>query len=476
MNHSEIRRTKIVATVGPASWDPAVLEQLMVAGVDVFRLNFSHGDQATHQRVIRDIREISERIEMEVGILGDLPGPKLRVGEYPEGVVDIVHGATVTITPEDVPGNSTLIPVDWPELCEALRIDDTVYLADGSIRLRVTGNDGKVVEAEVEVGGPLSSHKGMNLPGVEAGLASVSAGDLRWVEFAVANQLDYIAVSFVRTPEDLDPVLDKLSELKSGIPIIAKIEKPQAADAVEDIALKATGGIMVARGDLGIEVPLSKVPVLQKSLIRAAGQAGKTVITATQMLSSMVSAKRPTRAEVTDVATAIYDGTDAIMLSEETAVGEYPVEAVKVMDQIARGTETDLPYWDWVLNRVEQEEMDVSDSVTQSAVIAAYRLGLEAIVVPTSSGRTAKVVAAHRPQVPVLAVTHSLRTQRQLKLIFGVRPVLNDQTTEIRNLLYECADDAVRFGAAASGDLIAIVAGLSDMKLGTNLFEVHRVP
>ena len=476
MNHSEIRRTKIVATVGPASWDPAVLEQLMVAGVDVFRLNFSHGDQATHQRVIRDIREISERIEMEVGILGDLPGPKLRVGEYPEGVVDIVHGATVTITPEDVPGNSTLIPVDWPELCEALRIDDTVYLADGSIRLRVTGNDGKVVEAEVEVGGPLSSHKGMNLPGVEAGLASVSAGDLRWVEFAVANQLDYIAVSFVRTPEDLDPVLDKLSELKSGIPIIAKIEKPQAADAVEDIALKATGGIMVARGDLGIEVPLSKVPVLQKSLIRAAGQAGKTVITATQMLASMVSAKRPTRAEVTDVATAIYDGTDAIMLSEETAVGEYPVEAVKVMDQIARGTETDLPYWDWVLNRVEQEEMDVSDSVTQSAVIAAYRLGLEAIVVPTSSGRTAKVVAAHRPQVPVLAVTHSLRTQRQLKLIFGVRPVLNDQTTEIRNLLYECADDAVRFGAAASGDLIAIVAGLSDMKLGTNLFEVHRVP
>ena len=233
---------------------------------------------------------------------------------------------------------------------------------------------------------------------------------------------------------------------------------------------------MVARGDIGIEVPLSKVPVLQKSLIRAAGQAGKTVITATQMLASMVSAKRPTRAEVTDVATAIYDGTDAIMLSEETAVGEYPVEAVRVMDQIARGTETDLPYCDWVLNRVRQDEMDVSDSVTQSAVIAAYRLGLKAIVVPTASGRTAKVVAAHRPQVPVLAVTHSLGTQRQLKLAFGVRPVLNDQTTEIRNLLYECADDAVRFRAAASGDLIAIVAGLSDMKLGTNLFEVHRVP
>ena len=454
--HSETRLTKIVATVGPASWDPAVLEEMILAGVDVFRLNFSHGDAATHVRVVKDIREASDRLDKEVGILGDLPGPKLRVGEYPQGVVDLVHGTTVTITSEDVDGTATLIPVDWPELCDALKLEDTVYLADGSIRLRVTANDGKVVEAEVEVGGPLSSHKGMNLPGVEEGLASVSEDDLGWVEFAVANQLDYIAVSFVRSAADLEPVLDKLKELSSSIPIIAKIEKPQAADAVE--------------------VPLARVPVLQKSLIRTAGKAGKTVITATQMLASMVSAKRPTRAEVTDVATAIYDGTDAIMLSEETAVGDYPVEAVKVMDQIARGTETDLPYWDWVLNRVRQDEMDVSDSVTQSAVIAAYRLNLQAIVVPTASGRTAKVVAAHRPRVPVLAVTHSVRTQRQLKLMFGVRPVVNDQTTEIRNLLYECADDAVTYGAAKSGDLIAIVAGLSDMQLGTNLFEVHRVP
>lgn len=476
MKHSETRRTKIVATVGPASWDPAVLEQLIVAGVDVFRLNFSHGDEESHLRVIKDVREISARLEMEVGILGDLPGPKLRVGDYPQGMVELVHGAKVTITPEDVPGTETLIPVDWEGICGSLKVEDTVYLADGSIRLRVLENDGQHVHCEVEVGGPLSSHKGMNLPGVEVGLASVSEDDLRWVEFAVSNQLDYLAVSFVRRAEDLDPVLDRMKELDFEIPVIAKIEKPEAADAVEEIVEKATGGIMVARGDLGIEVPLSKVPVLQKSLIRAAGQASKAVITATQMLASMVSAKRPTRAEVTDVATAIYDGTDAIMLSEETAVGEYPVEAVKVMDKIARGTETDLPYWDWALSRVRQDEMDVSDCVTQQAVIVAYRLDLEAIVVPTASGRTAKVVAAHRPRVPVLAVTHSLRTQRQLKLIFGVRPVLNDQTSEIRNLLYECADDAVTYEAAESGDLIAIVAGLSDLGLGTNLFEVHRVP
>lgn len=476
MKHSETRRTKIVATVGPASWDPPVLDQLIEAGVDVFRLNFSHADEARHLQTVVDIRASSERVGREVGILGDLPGPKLRVGRFPEGVIQITNGSEVTITSEDVDGSAELIPVSWPLMTETLDVGAIVYLADGTIRLKVTGKQEGELTAVVEVGGPLSSNKGMNLPGVESGLDAVSETDLRWVEFAVENDLDFIAVSFVREADDLDPVIRRLEEMGSEIPIIAKIEKPQAADAIEEIVERATGGIMVARGDLGIEVPLSKVPVLQKHLIRAAGHQSKTVITATQMLASMVKNTRPTRAEVTDVSTAIFDGTDAVMLSEETAVGDHPVETVRVMDQIARGTEPDLPYWEWVLNRTSQDEMDVSASVTQSAVIAAYRLGLTAIVVPTGSGRTAKVVAAHRPQVPVLAVTHDLRVQRQLKLSFGVDPVLHGQTTEIRNLLYECADDAVRYGAAKSGDLIAIVAGLSDLRLGTNLFEVHRVP
>ena len=476
MNHSETRRTKIVATVGPASWDPTVLGELIEAGVDVFRLNFSHADEARHLQTVLDIRAASKRLGREVGILGDLPGPKLRVGRFPDGVVEVATGSEVTITSADVDGTATRIPVSWPQMTETLDVGAVVYLADGTIRLGVTGKRDGELTANVQVGGPLSSNKGMNLPGVESGLEAVSATDIRWVEFAVENELDFVAVSFVRKADDLEPVMKRLEELGSDIPIIAKIEKPQAADAIEEIVDRATGGIMVARGDLGIEVPLSKVPVLQKHLIRAAGHRSKTVITATQMLASMVKNKRPTRAEVTDVSTAIFDGTDAVMLSEETAVGDHPVEAVRVMDQIARGTEPDLPYWEWVLNRTSQDEMDVSASVTQSAVIAAYRLGLTAIVVPTASGRTAKVVAAHRPRVPVLAVTHSLETQRQLKLSFGVDPVLHPQTTEIRNLLYECADDAVRYGAADSGDLIAIVAGLSDLRLGTNLFEVHRVP
>jgi pyruvate kinase len=476
MQNPAPRKTKIVATVGPASWDPATLREMIAAGVDVMRLNFSHADEEQHEKTVRDIREASRAVGREVGILGDLPGPKLRVGTFPDGVVELTFGSEVRLVVGDDGGTATHIPVPWDKMPDVLENGAIVYLADGSIRLRVTGRDADGLTAEVEVGGPLSSNKGMNLPGVDSGLAAVSEVDLAWVDFSVKNDLDLLAVSFVRRASDLQPVMERLKQLDSDLPVIAKIEKPQAAEAIDQIVAAANGGIMIARGDLGIEVPLSKVPVLQKRLIRAAGHESKPVITATQMLASMVHAKRPTRAEVTDVATAIFDGTDAVMLSEETAVGDHPVEAIKVMDQIARATEPDLPYWEWLLNRTSQEEMDVSASVTQSAVVAAYRLELEAIVVPTATGRTAIVVAAHRPKVPILAVTHSLQSLRRLRLIFGVDPVLHDQTKEIRDLLYECADVAVKYGAAKSGQLIAIVAGLTDQKLGTNLFEVHRVP
>jgi pyruvate kinase len=391
-------------------------------------------------------------------------------------VVELHYGKQVDLVVDEDGGTADRIPVPWPEMTEVLDEDAIVYLADGSIRLRVTGRSDSGLTAEVEVGGPLSSNKGMNLPGVDSGLAAVSEVDLGWVDFSVEHELDLLAVSFVRKAADLEPVSARLAELGSDLPVIAKIEKPQAADAIDEIVAAANGGIMIARGDLGIEVPLSQVPVLQKRLIRAAGHESKPAITATQMLASMVHAKSPTRAEVTDVATAIFDGTDAVMLSEETAVGAHPVEAIRVMDRIARATEPDLPYWEWLLNRTSQEEMDVSASVTQSAVVAAYRLELASIVVPTATGRTAVVVAAHRPKVPILAVTHSIKALRRLRLVFGVDPVLHDPTNEIRDLLYECADVAVKYGAADSGQLIAIVAGLTDQRLGTNLFEVHRVP
>jgi len=468
------RRTKIIATVGPASWNAATIEQLIAAGTDVFRLNFSHAGPERQAETIETIRGASERVGREVALLGDLPGRKLRIGDLRDDFAELKTGMHVTLTPREVEGDAETIPVSWPGVTE-LKEDELVYLADGSIRLRVSDPDADGVDCEVEVGGTLSSHKGMNVPGGTE-LPSTTEGDLDWVEFAVSHGIDLLAVSFVSSAQDLIPVGERLEALGSDIPVIAKIERQQAAENIDEIVAGATGGIMVARGDLGIELPLAEVPVVQKRLIRAAGARSKPSITATQMLASMVTARRPTRAEVTDVANAIYDGTDAIMLSEETAVGQHPVEAVRVMDRIARATEPDLRYGEWLFTRTDQGTQDIADSVAQSAVGAVYRLNLKAMVVPTTSGRTARLVSAHRPKVPVLAISPRSETARRLNLLFGVTPLRNEYGEDVRGLLDECATMAARHGLAESGDLIAITAGMPEQGLGTNLFEVHRVP
>ncbi|MGN6258439.1 MAG: pyruvate kinase [Solirubrobacterales bacterium] len=468
------RRTKIIATVGPASWAPEVLEQLVAAGTDVFRLNFSHAGRERQAETIAAVRAAAERRGREVAILGDLPGPKLRIGEMRDDVAELETGMHVTLTPEEVEGDQGTIPVPGSAF-SGLHQDQVVYLADGAIRLRVNDSEDGGMGAEVEVGGTLSSHKGINIPG-GARLPAAGATDLDWVDFAVEQGVDILAVSFVSTPEDLMPVRERLERLGSDIPLVAKVERQQAAENIDGIVKEATGGVMVARGDLGIELPLSQVPMVQKRLIRAAGRHSKAAITATQMLASMVSSRRPTRAEVTDVANAIFDGTDAVMLSEETAVGQHPVEAVRVMDQIARATEPDLPYGEWLFRRTDQATQDIADSVAQSAVGAVYRLGLKALVVPTTSGRTARLVSAHRPDVPVLAISPRIETVRRLNLLFGVTAVRCDYESDVHGLLRTCAEMAGRHGIAKSGELIAITAGLADQELGTNLFEVHRVP
>jgi pyruvate kinase len=467
------RRTKIIATVGPASWEENVLTQLIDAGVDVFRLNFSHAEPDRHAATIESIRRASEQAGRDVAVLGDLPGQKLRIGELRDDVAELETGMHVKLTPRDVEGDAATIPVKWPGL-KTLREDEEVYLADGAIRLRVREPEADGVDCEVEVGGTLSSHKGMNVPGATA--QATGDGDLGWVEFSVEQGVDLLAVSFVSTAADLDPVAERVRSLGSDIPLIAKIEKRQAAENAEEIVEAATGGIMVARGDLGIELPLAEVPLVQKRLIRAAGKRSKPAITATQMLASMVTERRPTRAEVTDVANAIFDGTDAVMLSEETAVGGNPVEAVRVMDRIARATEPDLPYGEWLFTRTDQLDQEVADSVAWGAVGAVYRLGLAALVVPTYSGRTARLVSAHRPKVPILAISPRKETVRRLNVLFGVTALHSDHETEVRALLDDCAALAARHGIAKSGDLIAITAGLPEQELGTNLFEVHRVP
>jgi pyruvate kinase len=474
---SDHRRTKIVATVGPSSRAPKILERLISAGADVFRLNFSHGDAQSHAENVERIRAAGELMGKWVGILGDLPGPKLRLDEVEGGFVQIENGRELTLTTaESTIGSSELLSVGWEGLPQAVHEGDPIFLADGRVRLRALEIDGAEIRCQVESGGRVASHQGVNLPGSSAGMPALGAADLGWVDFAIEHEIDLLAVSFVRSPADLEPVQERLEERHADIPVIAKIEKPQAAEQAEAIVAAATSGIMVARGDLGIELPIEEVPRTQKRLIRLAGAKSKPVITATQMLASMVTSDRPTRAEVTDVANAIYDGTDAIMLSEETAIGDHPVEAVATMDRVARATERDLPYGDWLINRVETEGQDVATAVAQGAVGSTYRLGIVAIVVPTLSGRTARIVSSIRPEVPILAISPRPETVRRLNLLFGVRCALHDHWPDLRDLLNDCAAIARREGVAKPGDLIAVTAGLPEQELGTNLFEVHRVP
>ncbi|MGI8631364.1 MAG: pyruvate kinase [Solirubrobacterales bacterium] len=473
------RRTKIVTTLGPASWDADTLPRLIEAGADVVRLNFSHGSADEHAGIIERVRTAGEQVGREVAILGDLPGPKLRIGEIADEPMRLADGDELVLTTGDGDGASGVasVSVSWGGLTDAVSVDEEIFLADGTIRLRVCEIGEHDVRCAVEEGGLLSSNKGLNLPGSTEGLPSASERDLEWVDFAVEHGLDLLALSFVRSAADLEPVMERIEQGGSDIPVIPKIEKPEAVDNAEEIIKAVTAGVMIARGDLGIEIPIARVPRVQKQLIALAGRWSVPSITATQMLASMVDSNRPTRAEATDVANAIHDGTDAIMLSEETAIGNDPVAVVKVMARIAEAAEQDLPYAEWARNRAgEKEAGRVAGAVATVAVEAARRLGLAALVVPTSSGRTARLVSARRPEVPVLALSPNPETVRRVKLLFGVQSRGAESDMDLRALLDDCARQACEAGVATSGDLIGVTAGTPDQELGTNLFEVHQVP
>jgi pyruvate kinase len=469
------RRTKIVATLGPATRSVEAICELLAAGADVFRLNFSHGTAEEHAETVRMVRLSAQIAGKEAGVLGDLPGPKLRLRDVVGGVVELETGREVMVTTEAEPGTAERITVSWLGLPQAVNPGGEIYLADGRIRLRVLDRVNGSIRCAIEAGGPVSSHQGLNVPGANVDLPSAGRDDLTWVDFAIEHEVDLLAVSFVRRAEDLVAVTDRVRAGGSDIPVIAKIEKPEAAEHAEEIVLAASAGTMVARGDLGIEIPLERVPVVQKRLLALAGRHSKPAITATQMLASMVDSPRPTRAEVSDVANAIYQGTDAVMLSEETAVGRHATEAVRVMDRVAREVEPELPYRDWASSRAATDPSDIASSVARAAVGATYTLGLKALVVPTHSGRTARLVSAHRPQVPILAVSPRLEVVRRLNLLFGVQCAVADDWTSLRALLNDCARLARETGIARPGDLIGITAGLPEQRLGTNLFEVHRV-
>jgi pyruvate kinase len=469
-----MRFTKIVATIGPASRELDVLEAMIRAGVDVARLNFAHATPDEHAETAARVREAAERAGREVAVLGDVPGPKLRIGPVAGGVAELARGSDLVLSPDCPEGTAERLPVAWDGFAELVEPGDVCYLADGAVRLRVQDVSGDDVTARVEVGGSVASRQGLNLPNVTTSLPAVSEQDLALIDAGIEMGLDMVALSFIRRREDLEPVREHLREHDSDMPVIAKIEKPQAASNGEEI-IETADGIMIARGDLGIELPIEEVPLVQKRLLALAGRRATPTITATQMLESMVHSTRPTRAEVADVANAIFDGTDAVMLSQETAVGRHPVQAVEMMASIAIAAERELPYGRWLAERGPQANNQYH-AIAFGAVGAVYQLGLKAVVCPTNTGTTARLISAYRPKAPVLALSPRREIVRRCQLLWGVQARIHQEPQETIDLIETCAEAAVDQGLAAKGEKIGITAGLpAGSAGGTNLFKVHTV-
>jgi pyruvate kinase len=460
-----MRRTKIVATIGPASREPETLLRMVQAGMDVARLNYSHGTLEEHAETVHRVRDAAGRAGRPVAILQDLPGPKLRIGPLREGVVELKPGDRVTFAcgPEESLGDAHRMSITWPGLADALERDAVLYLADGSVRLRVkeVRSGASEVEAEVEVGGAVASRQGLNIPGPIDSLPSVPEEDLELLRHGESIGVDMVALSFVRRPEDVEFV-----RAHTRLPLIAKMEKPEAVERAEEI-LKAADCVMVARGDLGIELPIEQVPLAQKKLLKLAGWMARPSITATQMLDSMVTSSRPTRAEVTDVANAILDGTDAVMLSQETAIGAYPVGAVEMMAAVAVQAESIAPYEDWNTSRVRRTDADTAYTVAHNLCLAARELNLDALIVPTLSGRSARLVSAHRPTVPIYALSPGKETVRRCCLMWGVEAasMRRHETTEA--LIADAAKRVVELGWCKPGQRVGITAGLPSGRPGT---------
>jgi pyruvate kinase len=467
------RRTKIVATIGPASREPEVLERLIEAGLDVARFNFSHGSRELHAENAERVRAASAAVGRPVAILQDLPGPKLRIGPMRDGIAELKPGEKLRLMcGSTADGDETQMSVSWAGLAEAVDPQDVIYLADGAIRLRVLAirrGEGEI-DTSVEVGGSVAGRQGLNIPGSTRGLAAVPAEDIEMLHFGESIGVDAVALSFVREPEDVLEVRNH-----TRLPLIAKIEKPQAVDNHVEI-IRAADVVMVARGDLGIELPIEQVPIVQKRLLRTAGNLARPSITATQMLDSMVNSPRPTRAEATDVANAILDGTDAIMLSQETAVGNYPVEAVAMMASIAEHTELSLPYEHWNEERVRRDARDPAYTIAYLACAAARDLGLSALVIPTLSGRSARLISAHRPKIPIYCLSPGRETVRRCNFMWGVQSASIPRYDVTEELIAASAERVVELGWVTRGERIGITAGLpSGMPGTTSLFQVQTV-
>ncbi len=488
-----MRRTKIVCTLGPASNTPQKIEQLVRAGMNVARINFSHGTYEEHGEVIRRVKAVSAKLGKPIAILQDLSGPKLRLGQFTPVVLKRGQEVGFCYSPQNFfsepnrnpkesvnPAENLILPLPIPEMLAALCPNCNLLLDDGKISLKVTRCTGepispeRTVWARCIVGGELKPRKGVTSPGLNLSLPSVTEKDKADLRFGLSIGVDWVAVSYVRRAEDLLPLQEIIREAGQNVPLIAKIEM---ADAVENIhsILKVVGGIMVARGDLGVEMPFDRVPLVQKEIIRLCNRAGKPVITATQMLESMISNPRPTRAEATDVANAILDGTDAVMLSGETAAGEFPIEAAKTMAKIALSTERVLCK-DEDYERRLKANPDITEAVAHAVVVLAEQIAAKAILCATTTGGTVRSVAQYRPNVPLLGVTTSEETYRRLALTWGVTPALISEIHNTDDMLNATLDVAQTMKFVKEGDTVVLTAGVPVNNPGTtNLIKVHTI-
>ncbi len=473
---SSLRRgTKIVCTIGPSTSSPEMIERLIRAGMNVARFNLSHGELTEHDSGIGTVRELSRRLGTNVAILVDLPGPKYRTGALKNGEVSLRKGATLVLTTRKVKGNSTLVSVNLPNLPRDVKTGNTILLADGAMQLVVEEIKGTDITCRVTAGGILTPGRGLVVPGMRTSGPFVTASLKKGILFAIEQQADFLALSFVSQPDDIADVQAILNKHKKDMFIISKIERGVAVRKFDAI-LQQSDGIMVARGDLGVDIPLERVPLVQKEIIRKCNRAGKPVITATEMLESMVNSLRPTRAETTDVANAIFDGTDAIMLSAETSIGKYPVQSVRMMAKIAAEAERNLPYEQMLTERGRWLELKTDELISYNACHAALRLGAAAIVAFTKSGSTAGRVSKYRPKMPVLAITPDEAVCRQLLLRWGVHPVRMSDPTVIDELIDMGAALSRDVGIAGQGDSIVITAGIPLGVTGTtNLLKVHEL-
>lgn len=472
-----MKKTKIVCTIGPASESEKIFEKLVLNGLNVARLNFSHGTHGEHKARIDVIKKVRDKLDIPVAIMLDTKGPEIRTGDFKDGTVELVEGQEFTLTTREILGDDKICSITYEGLPNDVKSGDVILIDDGLIELNVIEvvNDTDI-KCKVVNPGPIKNHKGVNLPGIKINLPAVTPKDIDDIIFGIENEIDFIAASFIRKASDVIEIRKVLEDNGAGnIQIISKIENQEGVDNIEEI-IQVSDGIMVARGDLGVEIPTEEIPLVQKSIIKKCNEEGKPVITATQMLDSMMRNPRPTRAEVTDVANAILDGTDSIMLSGETAAGKYPVEAVKTMSNIALRTEHSLDYKEMIRNKSIGKDITVTNAISHATCSTAQDLGAAAIVTATSSGYTANAVSKFRPAAPIVAVTPKKDVMRKLMLVWGVYPILShgaDSTDEVIDISVE---SAIKKGYINQGDLIVITAGIPVGVAGsTNLIKVHIV-